>query len=87
MLMKLEIKVLDIVSASGLLRVAANAYHQIAPNFENTHLQTKWSAEDKSDIERLQRQRVEGETAGSVSEKIGNGSDDDHGMPWRRRTE
>ena len=85
--MKLEIKALGIVSTSGLLRIAANAYHQIAPNFENARLQTEWSAEDKSDIERLRRQRVERETADSVSEKIGNGSGNDHGMPWRRRTE
>ena len=86
-LMKLEIKALGIRSASRLLRVAANTYHHIAPNFKNACLQTEWSAKDKSDIERLRRQRVGGETAGSVSEKIGNSSDDDHGMPWRRRTE
>lgn len=85
--MKLEIKALGIVSASGLLRVTANAYHQIAPDFENARLQTELSAEDESDIERLRRQRVERETTGSVGKKIGNGSADSHAMPWRRRME
>ena len=73
-----------IVSTSGLLRVAAKAYYQIAPNFENARLQTERSAEDESDIEKLRRQRVERGTAGSVGEKIGNCSDDGHGKPWKR---
>ena len=80
-LMKLGIKALGIVSASGLLRVAANTYHQITPNFENARLQTELSAEDESDTERLGTQRVERETAGSVGKKIGNGSGGGHGMP------
>ena len=50
-LMKLETKTSGIVSASELLRVAANAYHQIAPNFVNAHLQTELSADDENDTE------------------------------------